>query len=204
MIDLFNTPLYSQLVVALLSCFFLIKKRTTFTMLLALFFVVTFFVEITGIYLSKIRKPNFWVYHFYTVFEYFIIFFLYANLLREKKYLKISYGLLFLLILLWVITFFNKNYTHYTLIVGSINTGVLVFLYLRELLMSNEIVNYKKLLPFWVSVGFLVFHLPAIPFFSFWNYLKNRDLLPILHSLIVLMNVIISFGLLWSNKKVEY
>ncbi|MFT0156446.1 hypothetical protein VBY68_07435 [Tenacibaculum ascidiaceicola] len=70
--------------------------------------------------------------------------------------------------------------------------------------MSNEILNYKKLLPFWVSVGLLVFHLPAIPFFSFWNYMKNKDLFPILHSLIILMNIIISFGLLWSNKKEEY
>ncbi len=80
----------------------------------------------------------------------------------------------------------------------------MVFLFLRELLLSNEIVNYKKLLPFWVSVGFLVFHLPAIPFFSFWSYMKNRDLLPILYSLIVLMNIIISFGLLWSSRRVEY
>jgi len=204
MIDLFNLPLYSQLLVALLSCFFLVRRKTTFMKLLTLFLVVTFFVELTGSYLSKVRKPNFLVYHFYNVFEYFTIFFLYENLLKEKKYLKISYGLLFLLTLLWILTFFNRSYTYYVLIIGSLNTGVLVFLYLRELLLSNEIVNYKKLLPFWVSVGFLVFHLPAIPFFSFWTYMKNRDLVPILHSLIVLMNIIISFGLLWSNKKAEY
>ncbi|TDQ21921.1 hypothetical protein DFQ07_3017 [Tenacibaculum caenipelagi] len=202
--DLFKAPLYSQLIVALLSCFFLIKRKSPFLKLLTLFLVVTFFVELTGAYLSKIRQPNFWVYHFYNAFEYIAIFFLYENLLKEKKYLKISYGLLFLLILLWVLTFFYKSYTHYTIIIGSFNTGVLVFLYLRELLLSNEIINYKELLPFWVSVGFLVFHLPAIPFFSFWSYMKNKDLFPILYSLIVLMNVIISFGLLWSNRKVEY
>ncbi|MEQ3498754.1 hypothetical protein ABMY20_03230 [Tenacibaculum sp. SSH1-16] len=107
-------------------------------------------------------------------------------------------------IVFWVAAFFDKDYIHYTGIVGSLNVGVMVFLFLRELLLSNEIVNYKKLLPFWVSVGFLVFHLPAIPFFSFWSYMKNRDLLPILYSLIVLMNIIISFGLLWSSRRVEY
>ena len=204
--SLFNFPLYlySQFLAAFLCCYLLFKRKTTFIKLLTLLLVVTFFVELTGKQMVKIGKPNFLVYHFYNLFEYFTIFFLYENLLKEKKYLKTSYGLLFLLILLWILTFFNRSYTYYVLIIGSLNTGVLVFLYLRELLLSNEIVNYKKLLPFWVSVGFLVFHLPAIPFFSFWSYMKNRDLLPILYSLIVLMNVIISFGLLWSNKKVEY
>ncbi|WP_440120691.1 hypothetical protein [Tenacibaculum sp. Ill] len=70
--------------------------------------------------------------------------------------------------------------------------------------MSDKIINYKKLLSFWVSVAFIVFYLPSIPFFSFWNFLKDRSLMPILYVLIVLMNVIISFGLVWSNKKVEY
>lgn len=196
--------LYSQLLVALLSCFFLVNRRTTFMKLLTLFLVVTFFVELIGLYLSLVKKPNFWIYYFHAFFECFIIFFLYRNLLKERKYLKISYLLLSFFIVFWVAAFFDKNYIHYTGIVGSLNVGVMVFLFLRELLLSNEIVNYKKLLPFWVSVGFLVFHLPAIPFFSFWSYMKNRDLLPILYSLIVLMNIIISFGLLWSSRRVEY
>uniref|UniRef100_UPI00366E7A70 hypothetical protein n=1 Tax=Plantactinospora endophytica TaxID=673535 RepID=UPI00366E7A70 len=180
------------------------KKKTLFFKILTLFLVVTFFIEFLGWYLSIIGKPNFRVYHFYTVFEYFGIFVLYRSLLKERKYLKISYVLLFTFIVLSIFTFFDRKYLHYTGIIGSFNVGVLVFLYLRELLLSNEILNYKKLLPFWVSVGLLVFHLPAIPFFSFWNYMKNKDLFPILYTLIILMNVIISFGLIWSNKKEEY
>lgn len=203
---LFDVPLflYSQFVTAFLSCFLLIKKKTLFLKILTLFLVVTFFVEFLGWYLSSIGKPNFRVYHFYTVFEYLVIFVLYRSLLREMKYLKISYLLLFVFVILAVLTFFDRKYLHYTGIIGSFNVGVLVFLYLRELLLSNEILNYKKMLPFWVSVGFLVFHLPAIPFFSFWDYMRNKDLFPILYSLIILMNIIISFGLLWSNKKEEY
>ena len=77
------------------------------------------------------------------------------------------------------------------------------FFYLRQLLLSNEILNYKKLLPFWVSVGFLVFYLPAIPFFTLWEYMKDRDLFFILKILIILMNLFIIYGLLWSKKE-EY
>ncbi|WP_408026283.1 hypothetical protein [Tenacibaculum litoreum] len=180
------------------------KKRTLFLKLLMLFLVMTLIVELMGVYLSRIKKPNFWMYHFYTVFEYFTLFYLFKSVLKDKKTLKFSYILLFLLVVVWCVTFVNRDYFNYAVIIGSFNVGVLVFLYLQELLLSDEIINYKRLLPFWVSVGLIVFHLPAIPFFSFWNYMKNKDLLPILHSLIVLMNIIISFGLIWSNKKVEY
>ncbi|CAM1359757.1 conserved membrane hypothetical protein [Tenacibaculum litoreum] len=204
MISLFDVPLYSQLVVAFLSILFYMKKRTLFLKLLMLFLVMTLIVELMGVYLSRIKKPNFWMYHFYTVFEYFTLFYLFKSVLKDKKTLKFSYILLFLLVVVWCVTFVNRDYFNYAVIIGSFNVGVLVFLYLQELLLSDEIINYKRLLPFWVSVGLIVFHLPAIPFFSFWNYMKNKDLLPILHSLIVLMNIIISFGLIWSNKKVEY
>lgn len=201
---LFDAPLYSQLLAALLSSILLLKKRTFFIKVLTLYLVITFVVELIGTYLSSIRGANFRLYHYYAIFSYFTIFILFRSVLKEKKYLKIVYVLLVLLVILWGLTFFDKNYMHYTAMLGSLCIGGLIFLYLRELLLSNEIVNYKKLLPFWVSVGFLVFHLPAIPFFSFWSYMKNRDLVPILHSLIVLMNIIISFGLIWSSRKVEY
>ncbi len=197
-------PLYSQLLAALLSCFFLIFRKTRFLKVLTLFLVVTFLVELAGAYYTEIKKPSFFIYHYYTFFEYIVIYFLYENLIKDKKRLNISKVMLFVFIVIWSLIFYNKTFLFYSIIIGSFNVGILAFLYLRELLLSDKIVNYKELLPFWVSVGFLVFHLPAIPFFSFWSYMKNRNLLPILHFLIVLMNIIISFGLLWSNKKEEY
>ncbi len=171
--------------------------------LLTLSLVITFLTELLGAYFSKQKIPNFRLYYFYTGFEYVILFFLYKNLLKEKKYLKIPYLLLVFFIAFWLLTFFNNKYFYYTIIIGSFNVAILVFLYLRELLLSNEILNYKKLLPFWVSIGLLVFHLPSIPFFSFIDYMTDRDLFPILYSLIVLMNIFIAFGLVWTNRKVK-
>ncbi|MDX8553912.1 hypothetical protein MK851_09800 [Tenacibaculum sp. 1B UA] len=197
-------PLYSQILVALLSIIFLIIKKTRFLKILTLFLVVTSLVELVGAYYTEIMKPSFFIYHYYTFFEYVIIYFLFEGLVKDKKRLNISRILLLAFVIMWGMIYYDKTYLFYSMIVGSFNVGVLAFLYLRELLLSNEIINYKKLLPFWVSVGLLVFHLPAIPFFSFFSYMKNRNLFPILHSLIFLMNIIISFGLLWSNKKAEY
>lgn len=172
--------------------------------LLTLLLIVTFLVEIIGSYYTRAKESSFFLYYGYTFFQYIVIYFLYKNLIRDKKWLRVPEGLMVIFVITWLFVFYFKNLFYYLVIIGSFNVGVLVFLYLRELLLSDEIINYKRLLPFWVSVGFLVFHLPAIPFFSFWTYMKNRDLLPILHSLIVLMNIIMSFGLLWSNRKEEY
>ena len=66
--------------------------------------------------------------------------------------------------------------------------------------MSNKILNYKKLLPFWVSVGFLVFFLPSIPFFALLKHMKGRELFYIIGILIILMNLVIITGLIWSRK----
>ncbi|CAM1346035.1 hypothetical protein [Tenacibaculum crassostreae] len=201
--NLLDAPLLFQILTAILSCIVFIKKRTFFLGLLSLFLVVTFVVELTGAYLSSIGGHNFLVYHLYLFFENTLIFLLYYKLIYDKKYLIISYFLLAVIFVLWCLIFFSQKYFRSTIIVGAFNVGMLVFLYLRELLLSEKIINYKKILPFWVSVGFLIFYLSTIPFFSFWNYMRDRELFPILDFLIILMNLIISFGLIWSNKGEE-
>ncbi|WP_299160079.1 hypothetical protein [uncultured Tenacibaculum sp.] len=205
MMNLFDMPLCSQFVSAVLSLFFLYKKNTLFVKLITLFLVVTFFVELSGAYYRSIKKPNsFLIYQYYSLFEFIIIFFIYQNLIKDAKLFIASKIIFIVFIATWILIYFDKSFYNYAIIIGSFNVGVSVFLYLRELLLSNEIINYKKLLPFWVSVGFLVFYLASIPFFSFINYMRNRDLFPVLFSLIVLMNLIISFGLVWSSKEMKY
>lgn len=196
--------LYSELIVALLSCVFLFIKKTRFLKLLTLFFVVTFLTELIGAYFLSIKKSNFIIYQFYIVFEYIIIFLLYKDLIEDEKWLKFSKILLLVFIIFWIVIFYNKAFLLYSIIIGSFNVGFLVFLYLRQLLLSDRIINYKKSLPFWVSVGFIVFFLPSIPFFTLFNYMKNRILSSVIEFLTVLMNIIISFGLIWSNREEKF
>ena len=85
----------------------------------------------------------------------------------------------------WVWGFFNTVFYFPKMVtLGCLNTSVFVFLYLRELLMSNKILNYKKHLPFWISIGFLIFYLPAIPFFTMQEYMVGRNLFFIISILI--------------------
>ncbi|WP_299118395.1 hypothetical protein [uncultured Tenacibaculum sp.] len=201
MVDLFDIPLFSQLLVAFLSFYFFLKKKTKFLKGIALLMLMNFLVDFAGGYLSELGVRNFLVYQYSTLLEYFLILYIYKQLIKDKRYLNISYLLLIVFLILWIMVFYDRTYFYKAVIVSFLNVGVLIFLFLRELLLSDEIINYKKLLPFWVSVGFMVYYLPSIPFFSIWIYMKNKDLYPILESLIVTMNLIISFGLIWSSKR---
>lgn len=180
------------------------EKDKRFIKLLTLLSILTVIVESIGAYLVSIGKPNFIYHQFYIFFEPLIIFFMYKELINDKKWLNVSKIILLLCLVFWTLIFYDKHFFINSKIMGAINTGLLVFLYLKELLLSNKILNYKKNVSFWVSVGFIVFYLPSIPFFSMLSYMKNRDLFPILNVLVILMNIIISFGIIWSSKEVKY
>lgn len=204
MISFSNLPifLYFQFITAVLVVSFY-NKNSLFHKLLCIYLIVTFFVELLGTYLGANKMDNFLLYHFYSLIEFTLILMMYRSVVRDVKLFKIAYVLLLVVFLFWTLTFYKKEYFTIMTVLGYFNVGILSFLYMRELLISNELINYKKLLPFWVSVGFIVFYLTLIPFMSFWNFMNNRAFIPILHALIILMNLIISFGLIWSYKKVE-
>ncbi len=199
-----NLSLLSQYIVAALSLFVLLKTNKPFVRWLSLLLCLTVITETIGAYFLSVKQSLFLHHHIYILLELLIIRKMYNGLIKDKKWLKLSNFFLVIFLVLWFLVFYKRIFFYYSIIIGAINIGLLVFLYLRELLLSDEILNYKNVLSFWVSIGFLIFYLPSIPFFSLVSYMKNRDLFPILSILIVLMNIIISFGLIWSNKKVEY
>ncbi|CAM1360082.1 conserved membrane hypothetical protein [Tenacibaculum sediminilitoris] len=204
MISLFTLGIFFQFLSALISLIFVRKNRTVFLTLLSVFLVITASVEIYCFLLMEEEKPTFIIHHLYSLIEYSIIFFMYSSLINDKKWLVLPKILIITAFLLWVTVFFDKDCFSRLVILGSVNVAVVVLLYLRELLLSDKILNYKRLLPFWVSVGFLVFYLPSIPFFSLLNYINTRGLFSILSVLIILMNLFIIIGLLWSNKEMKH
>ncbi|WP_158009641.1 hypothetical protein [Tenacibaculum todarodis] len=123
--------------------------------------------------------------------------------MKNKKWRVLFIGLTVSFLLFWISVYFNSKLFHYLIIFEGVIISLYVFLYLKELLLSNKILNYKKLLPFWISVGFSVFYLSSIPFFAFLKYMKGRELFYIVSILIILMNLFIVTGLIWSKKEVN-
>lgn len=194
-----DITLIIQIITALISCFLYKKYSSKFYKFLVVIIVVSAFIEVWGYYDGTILL----IWNIYTILMFVLIYLLFREILKGKIILVICNMLLFFLLLVGLFTLFDDSLFYKLLIVGSVSTSMFSFFYLRQLLLSNEILNYKKLLPFWVSVGFLVFYLPAIPFFTLWEYMKDRDLFFILKILIILMNLFIIYGLLWSKKE-EY
>lgn len=193
-----------QIITSLLSLFFYLKNRTKFMLLLTCLTVLTAMVEVYGEYTVFTGKSSFFLYHIFSLIQFSIIFFIYLSLNKIRTLNKLFYLLHFFFFSFWVIIFFRNDLFFYLIILGAFNTSVYVLFYLRSILMSDKILNYRKLLPFWVSVGLLVFYLPSIPFFTLFGQMKNRGLFFILNILVILMNVFIIYGLLCSKKEQRY
>ena len=196
--------LISQILVVLISVFFYKKYKSKFSKMLCVVLIINLISELMGVYCKYAEINSFNIYYLYTGVVFIIISVMYTTILEKTIWLIFLKLLSFVFLVYWGCVFVNKELFTYLIIFGSINTSLFVFLYLKELLQSNEIINYKKLLPFWVSVGFLAFYLPSIPFFTMYRYMENRGLFFILNILIILMNIFITYGLLCSTKEEKY
>tara|TARA_B110000971_G_C19888110_1_gene443977 strand:- start:219 stop:584 length:366 start_codon:yes stop_codon:yes gene_type:complete len=69
--------------------------------------------------------------------------------------------------------------------------SVLIILYFTELLNLKKFLKHKKILTFWVSVGFLLFYLPSVPFFTLLllNMFDTREMFPIIYYLTIIFHL---------------
>ena len=195
--------LSAQILSALTSLALIKKYKFTFFYLLVSILCLSATVEVLGVYFKEIKQPSQLLYSVYTFLIFNLIFFLYNQIIVKKtKYILvipiICFNILFIFLYIYKLSYFKA------LIFGFIITSFYILLYLRQLLLSDEIINYKRLLPFWVSVGFLVCYLPSVPFFTFIDYMQNRGLFFIIYILVTLMHFFIIYGLLCSSKEEKY
>jgi len=200
-LSLYSFNILLQTIATILSLLFLIKDKSSFLKLLSILLLITVSIEFIGLYLMKNEKPSIYYYHFLSLIEFPIIFLMYERFIAVKKVLIFPKIILIITFLFWVLTFFKFMFYELTIISGSLSVSILIILYLRELLMSDKILNYRKLLPFWVAVGFLLFYLSSIPFFSLQDYMKDRGLFSVLFVLIIIKCLFIIFGLITCNKR---
>ena len=203
-----STLLYIMLLLQLVTFIIALIKFKSFSFNYMVILLVMFFfsmlTEIIGVLIIKYNVVKFNVHYFYALVLFNLIYFFYRTIINNKSILKMMNLLTIFFSLVWCVAFYRRELFYYMIILGALNTVVYAFIYLKELLVSDKILNYKKLLPFWITVGFLVFYLPSIPFFSMLNYMHTRGLFFILYILIILMNLFFIYGLLCSKKEERY
>lgn len=193
--------LASQMLVFAISLFFYVKYKSNFLFLLSLLFFTAIVVEGVGAYFLILKKSSYYYHYIFVIVEFLIISLIYYKLTEDKKRRMFFVYLIVLFCFFWMAIFFDYKLYRYLLVVEGTIISLYVFLYLRDVLLSNKILNYKKLLPFWISVGFLVFYLPSIPFFAFLKYMKGRELFYVLSYLVIFKSFVVIYGLIMSNKK---
>lgn len=204
MIDFLNyLPRILQIVAAIIAIIVFRENTTKFIFLLTLLMCIIVLVESLGVYFQE-NKINLrgYLYHVYSFFEYNIIALMYFNIIKKKRNRSVLKVIILVLNVFYLLSWFYLPIQLYVTPLGSMVVGVFLGLYLEELLQSDKILNYKKELPFWVTVGFMIFYLPSIPFFTMVKYMQNRGLFFVLSILVTLMNLFIIYGLLCSKKKI--
>lgn len=176
------------------------KFRTKFAFYFICFLSFVFIIEFIGlIYLYHLEENSYEIYNIYTFFEFNIISLMYLSIIRDVKTLKI---LVMLFNIFYVLSFVFEQLQTYSITIEYFIFSIFSICYLRELLNSDKMLNFKRHLPFWVTTGFLIFYLSSIPFQFIRAGLDGRELFIIQQMVFYIMQGCFIYGLIWSKKEI--
>jgi len=166
------------------------KNKSTPTYYLVLFLGITVFSEILKWYVVLINdgllyflkgtvfERNYWLANLYAVLSYLFYINYFKWYLSTKRSIKVL-NLVSIVFLAFSIleNIFSGEFFLKFMPISNILGTLLVFLsiafYYLELLKSDQILQVQKSLPFYVSVGALIFHLCSTPLFLYSSYYSN-------------------------------
>lgn len=147
-------------------------------------------------------RDNITLFNVYTFFEFNLFALIFLQLIKEKTRFIILKTLMIAFNMVYFISFYFDFYILYTIPLEGVFNSIIVILFFIELLNSDEILNYKKLLSFWISVSFLIFYLTSVPFWSLYysSIFETRSMFPIIYYLATVFQLIFIYGLIACKK----
>lgn len=192
-------PLYVYFIaisfLASLSVYFILKDSPVYLKLFPPFLFATLIVEIIGSYLSSVKKPNLWLYNFFTVFEFCFYLWIIALIISNKQMRKIIRVFLIVYAVASTINiiFIQKMKAFHT---GSYAIGCLLIVavcvyYFFELFKLPKSVKLKNNPAFWLCSGLLFFYCCGFPLYGMFNFLSGISKLIIrnFYSIIIILNI---------------
>ena len=211
----------SQLLAAIVGTIYFYKyKNTSLKYFLFLLWYIVF-TDFFSLYASKTGTLTFytdengnhytvWFYNLLRLVTFTTLFFVYHNYLNNlkfKKWIKV-FSIIYIIIFItnWLfIQNFIKEKSELPRIMGSLFLIATVIFYFIELLSSEKIVVFHKMLLFWISVGLLLFYTGTIPFVLKYNGYALipgiHELFLIIYVLAIIMYLTFTFGFIWSKKE---
>ncbi len=196
-------------VIIAFAIFFYKKYAHSTPLKLFLYFLIySFLTEVTGTYFSFVlKRPTFFIYHTWIILSlYFYGLFFLSRIKNIKARAGIKGLLAFYLIYTIINISFFKDFASQSLIdniiIGRILIVIFVLLYFSELLNSDAILNIKKSLFFWISIGVLFYNIGFIPVYVIGEYISFRGAFRyIAFGLNIIMGACFISGFLMSKKQ---
>lgn len=172
---------YFELLAGITGILCYYKKRNTTWFAFAVFLVCLWGLEELGRWLGKneMYLLNTYLYKWIvvpTLFTMYHIIYYFIVATRFKAMVIIS-EIIFLSLALFENIFWGKE--HYysislTISFGSISVLFLSLVYFFQLIKSNDILNYRYLMPFWFCMGLIIFYLGCLPYLTFFNSMAKE------------------------------
>jgi hypothetical protein len=145
---------------------------------------------------------NAWVFNIYTFFEYSSVAGIYYFLNKNPFSKKVVFYMSIIFFCIYAISFIYTPLQRYTVIILHFFVVPFLFLFFQELLNSKKIINYKKQLFFWITVGLLIYYFGTLPFItlSFIGQLQTKVLFTVPGIIVVIMHLIFTVSLIWLRK----
>ena len=125
-------------------------------------------------------RSVFWIYNVLTLISSSMFTLYFVMQLHYNKLKRLTVGLIFIFILSSIIHFFSSDvffhaFSAYVYIFGAFLICISIALYYLELVRTDRILNFRRELPLFISIGLLIYQLGITPLFIFQKYIKVSE-----------------------------
>ncbi len=149
---------------------------------------------------NSVFSDNVWLYNIYFIVSFSFLFYYFSYFFKNKKRKRSITKLIFLYIISSIIYLmfsgaFFKTDSEFSLITGSLILLLVIIQFYFDILRSDKIINLKKFLPIYISIGVLVYNLCITPILLFSHYFNiNNDVYILIRTNIILITNIFMYG----------
>jgi hypothetical protein len=197
-----------ELIAAIAGTYFI--KKVPFlksTKYLVVFLWFTLIVEVIGAYPAiahfsdykyfsfvegTLFERNYWIYNIYVILSYVFYIYYFRFYIRQRiwKLLLNYFAYIFIIatiVNLFLSDVFFEGISQFTALSGTLLIFLTVVIFYFELLRSDVLLNLKRFLPLYISIGILIYHLCVTPIDIFSEHFTSEN--PFYNQLSVKINL---------------
>lgn len=183
------------------------KYKSQFSTYFLAFIYSGVIVEAVGYYIWSVEEGDGQLaYVIYTFFEFNLAMLMYLSLLEDDKTKKIVkfLGVVFNIVYFASLLYDPIGTAGEIIVIEYSLLSFFIIAYLRELLNSDKILNFKRHLPFWITAGLLIFFMSSIPFQFVRDTIAQKELKFFQPLINYFMYGCFIYAFLWSKKATSY